>query len=201
MTRQIAARLNKAEPVISFQNDNYQIVDFMRMPFRKVFVHLFRNSIDHGIESIDQRLRVGKTPDGTIRIEVKAQDDDFKIYVEDDGCGLNIPKIRERAQRRDMLDPQHDYSVREIAEFIFALGISTSDSDSEISGRGVGMDAVRTFLRSHDCAIDIDLLEPSWNKDHVHFRFVISVPGSYLSPIISDAEEAMLMGSSLSVAS
>ncbi len=201
MTRQIAARLNKAEPVISFQNDNYQIVDFMRTPFRKVFVHLFRNSIDHGIESIDQRLRVGKTPDGTIRIEVKAQDDDFKIYVEDDGCGLNIPKIRERAQRRDMLDPQHDYSVREIAEFIFALGISTSDSDSEISGRGVGMDAVRTFLRSHDCAIDIDLLEPSWNKDHVHFRFVISVPGSYLSPIISDAEEAMLMGSSLSVAS
>jgi PAS domain-containing protein len=201
MTKEIAVRLNKNEPVISFHNDNYQIADFMRTPFRKAFVHIFRNSIDHGIESMDQRLRAGKTPEGSIRIAVEAQAVDYKIYIEDDGCGLNITKIRERAQIKDMLDPHHSYSTREIAEFIFALGISTSDIDSEISGRGVGMDAVRTFLRSHGCAIEIELLGPAWNKDHYHFRFVISVPGSYLNPIISDAEEAMLLRPGLPVAS
>lgn len=193
MTRQIALKLDKMEPEISFIQDNYHVIDFLRTPLRKVFVHIFRNSIDHGIETVDQRLRAGKTPMGCIRISVDALAQGYKIYIEDDGQGLNLPKILERARSKEMLDGEHEYSKKEIAAFIFALGISTTDIGSELSGRGVGMDAVRTFLGGHDCAIEIELLGRSWRQDHERFRFVISVPKNYLMPIISETEELAFM--------
>ncbi len=192
MSKQLALKLNKPEPKIIFKGDIYQLSEGLRTPFRKAFVHLFRNSIDHGIEDAELRMRLGKPPEGTMILEVRRLDHQFQILVSDDGNGLNLKKIHDRAKLQGLADPSRPYSDEEIGAFIFAVGLSTSEATGEISGRGVGMDAVRTFLQHHGCGIAIELLGPSRHEHCSMFRFAISLDLRYMQPIIPVTELAML---------
>ena len=156
----ICKNLQKPLPDIVFVNDVYIIPNQFKSLLRKVFVHLLRNSLDHGIESPQERLSKSKSASGQITIELKEVDHDLIIDYYDDGRGLDLDKIKLRAEALHM-KPADPAGPQELADLIFVAGFSTAEKVTDISGRGVGMDAIRAFLKEKNSEISLILGEPS----------------------------------------
>jgi len=112
------------------------------------FEHLVRNAIVHGIESPERRRALGKAESGELRIDVKQEGNEIIVVFADDGAGLNLERIRERGIELQLIDPGRKASERELSELIFAPGFSTASEVTELAGRGIGMDVVRSELAS-----------------------------------------------------
>ncbi|MFQ5935143.1 MAG: Hpt domain-containing protein, partial [Acidiferrobacterales bacterium] len=111
------------------------------------FEHMIRNSIDHGIESGDERSRAGKPLTGTITIDTSQEGTEIVISFSDDGHGLDTGAIRRRAVERGFISEDSDLSDEELIQFILVAGFSTADEVTHLSGRGVGMDVVENEVR------------------------------------------------------
>jgi two-component system chemotaxis sensor kinase CheA len=111
--------------------------------------HLVRNSLDHGLEGPDERTAAGKDPVGILEISARHSGANVLITVRDDGRGINVPFVARRAAERGLISPEAVSSIDAAAavELLFAPGFSTAETTSDISGRGIGMDAVRTTIR------------------------------------------------------
>ena len=118
-------------------------------------VHIIRNSVDHGIENAETRADSGKPAEATLRLEARQTGGEVHISVHDDGGGLKTEKIREKALERGLLDPEVEVSDDAVNQLIFAPGFSTAEQVSSVSGRGVGMDAVRNFIEDLRGAVDV----------------------------------------------
>ncbi|MGL5335716.1 MAG: chemotaxis protein CheA [Enterovibrio sp.] len=121
-------------------------------------VHLVRNSIDHGIEMPDEREKNGKPREGTVTLSAVQQGDHILLTVEDDGAGMDPDKLRRIAVDRGLMKPEaaERLSENEAFALIFAPGFSTKTEISDISGRGVGMDVVKTAINRLNGSIEID---------------------------------------------
>ncbi len=108
------------------------------------FEHMLRNSVAHGIEPPAQRVAAGKQELGEIKIEVRQEGNEIMLMVSDDGAGLNLPRILEKAHAQGLVEAGHTPSNAEIADFIFHPGFSTAAEVSQLAGRGVGMDVVKS---------------------------------------------------------
>jgi len=121
-------------------------------------VHLIRNSLDHGIEMPEARARAGKPRRGTILIEARQEGDQIVISVGDDGAGIDPERVLRKALEKGLVTAERarQLSPREILDFIFLPGFSTADKVNNLSGRGVGMDVVRTNLKRMNGSIQLD---------------------------------------------
>ncbi|AHF07795.1 chemotaxis protein CheA [Desulfitobacterium metallireducens] len=119
-------------------------------------MHLIRNSVDHGIEHPEERLAAGKPEVGQITLDAYHDGNHIAILVADDGGGLDLPKIRQKAVEKGLISAQEELTDREIANLIFLPGFSTADKVTDISGRGVGMDVVKKALNNLGGVVDID---------------------------------------------
>ncbi|HTR67110.1 MAG TPA: chemotaxis protein CheA [Terriglobales bacterium] len=121
-------------------------------------VHLVRNSLDHGMEMPDARETAGKPRQGTIRLEAQQEGDQIVISVLDDGAGIDPERVLRKAIENGLTTPERARSLsqREILDFIFLPGFSTAEKVNDLSGRGVGMDVVRTNLRKMNGTIDLE---------------------------------------------
>ncbi len=108
------------------------------------FEHLLRNAVGHGIEAAAAREAAGKPATGSISIKVEHHSNDVMVTLSDDGGGLNLARIREKAIERGQISADQVLSEDEIANLIFTSGLSTASAVTEMSGRGIGMDVVRT---------------------------------------------------------
>ena len=108
-------------------------------------VHIIRNSADHGIEPAEVRSKNGKPKTGTISITASQVGSNVEIEIRDDGAGLNLDRIKARAVEKKLLDPT-ETDVNKIMGMIFAPGFSTAEKTTGVSGRGVGMDVVKTNI-------------------------------------------------------
>jgi two-component system chemotaxis sensor kinase CheA len=115
------------------------LVEKMEAPL----IHMVRNAADHGIEPPAVRVAQGKPEQGTIVLTAEEIGETIRVTIVDDGAGLNLEKIRERALELGILDPQATLSEQRIIDVMFHSGVSTADEVSDISGRGVGMDVVK----------------------------------------------------------
>jgi len=113
-------------------------------------IHLLRNSLDHGIESPEERIAKGKPKIGTIRLSARHEGNGVIIEVEDDGKGMDKEKILKKALERGLVDQTTASSMKdeEILALSFLPGLSTKDKATELSGRGVGMDVVKSTVES-----------------------------------------------------
>lgn len=118
-------------------------------------LHLLRNAIDHGIESEEERLAVGKDPVGNIKLNFSAQGQQIMMTCEDDGRGLNYERILKRSIENGLVTEDESLAHDEIAKLIFMSGFSTRDEVSEVSGRGVGLDVVKNWLNTVNGNIEI----------------------------------------------
>jgi two-component system chemotaxis sensor kinase CheA len=125
-------------------------------------MHLVRNSIDHGIESVEDRKCLGKSETGTVTLEAKNEGNDIVIIVKDDGSGLDKKGILEKAISNGILKKNpEEMSDQEIYNLIFIPGFSTNENVTEFSGRGVGMDVVVKNIQDVGGSVSIDSLENS----------------------------------------
>jgi two-component system chemotaxis sensor kinase CheA len=118
-------------------------------------VHLIRNSIDHGIEHPDERLRAGKPVKGTITLKAAHKGASVVISIIDDGAGLDAPTILRKAKERGLVATDAKLAEQDIFALIFAPGFSTAKNVTDLSGRGVGMDVVRREIESLRGSIDL----------------------------------------------
>ncbi len=116
----------------------------MREKISGALIHIIRNAIDHGIEDMETRERLGKPPMGVVKLHFFMQDGRLKITVKDDGRGIDTKKVLESARANHLLDkPEGQYTEKEIYSLMLKNGVTTSDHVGEYSGRGVGMDVIK----------------------------------------------------------
>jgi two-component system, chemotaxis family, sensor kinase CheA len=118
-------------------------------------VHMVRNSVDHGIEPPDERVKAGKSPCGHIELRAFHEAGSIVIEIEDDGQGLNKERILRKAIENGIVTAEQDLSDEEIFKLIFHAGLSTAQKVTSISGRGVGMDVVKKNVESLRGKIEI----------------------------------------------
>ncbi|MCZ7603292.1 MAG: chemotaxis protein CheA [Melioribacteraceae bacterium] len=121
-------------------------------------VHLVRNSIDHGIESPEERKSLGKDPQGTITLSASQEGNNIVIAIKDDGKGIDPEKLKAKAIAKGLITEEKakEFTKQEAFNIIFMPGFSTAEKVTNISGRGVGMDVVRTNVRKLRGIIDIE---------------------------------------------
>ena len=178
----IAEQLDKESPIVDINSNGIRIKNDHQETINNVFAHLLRNCLDHGIEIASERIEKGKTAAGTIQVVSTSKDQKFYLTVNDDGKGLNIKRLygigvkQERWQAGDAVD------TRTICDMIFESGVSTKETVSDISGRGVGMDAVRAFIRKLGGDVYIELTgeqQEGVETGKVEFapvKFIIELP-------------------------
>lgn len=135
-------------------------------------IHLLRNSVDHGIEAPEDRIMEGKDGTGTVRLNAWREDDNVIIEILDDGKGLDVQRILEKARSRGLCGPEETPPEEKIFGFIMHAGFSTAQAVTNLSGRGVGMDVVAQAIRSLDGNIDIS------SRAGEGSRFVITLPSN-----------------------
>ncbi len=121
-------------------------------------IHLVRNSLDHGLETIEERQGAGKQAEGFVRLSAYQEGNSIVICIEDDGRGLQVEKIAQKALEKGLVT-QADLATmnpRDMMNLIFQPGFSTAEQVSDVSGRGVGMDVVRTNISRMNGSLDLD---------------------------------------------
>ncbi len=154
----LAAEIGKVPPEINIDDGGVLVNDEVHNMLNGIFMHIFRNSIDHGIESSEDRLSKGKPEKGKINLETRKEGEQVVFALRDDGKGLAVNRIYQSAIEKGIYkegDPPP--SSQEISNLIFSSGFSTAEEVTEISGRGVGMDAVRNFLEEEGGSIEVVL--------------------------------------------
>ena len=154
LVRDLSAELGKEVAMVTEGAEtelDKNVIDQLGDPL----VHLIRNSIDHGIESPEERARAGKPRKGTITLAAGHSGANVVITVSDDGKGLDTEKIRQKALEKGLIRADEDLSEQDICNTIFMPGLSTAKTVTSVSGRGVGMDVVKSTVDSLKGSVNV----------------------------------------------
>jgi signal transduction histidine kinase len=175
----LAKDLGKLPPQIQIEGSDICFTHRSVELLRNVFVHILRNALDHGIETETERMASQKKPQGTISIAMQmGSDRKLSIRIRDDGRGLALSMIREIGIIKGFISNDSNIRPEDLAQLIFESGFSTSSGVSEISGRGVGMDAVKRWLEKEGATVSIvlDGSEGSAPMEFMPFALHIQLP-------------------------
>lgn len=176
MVRQLSKDLNKQiELVISGQETEIDriVIDEIGDPL----VHLIRNSVDHGVETPEERVANGKPEQGTVNLNAFHSGNNIVIEITDDGKGLNRQRVLEKAISKGILSNAEGakLSANEVAELIFEPGFSTAETISEVSGRGVGLDVVKTTITKLGGNVTVKTEEGSGSTFRIELPLTLSI--------------------------
>jgi HPt (histidine-containing phosphotransfer) domain-containing protein len=183
----LAKELAKEPPDIAIDDHGIVVRTQIADLLKNVFMHLYRNSLDHGLETAADRLAKGKPGAGRIQLELALVDDRLWLHLRDDGRGLAVAALRKKALEKGMLTEQDQPSPEEIAQLIFAPGFSTAAAVTEVSGRGVGMDAVKEFVQREGGTIELRFLNQNTEAEFRPFETAISLPGKFALQVLEKA--------------
>ena len=133
-------------------------------------MHCVRNSLDHGVESPDVRKKLGKSEQGTLLLKASNEGNMIVIEVADDGHGIDVEAVKQKAVERGILHPNKSLTDIEAFQLVFAPGFSTSKTISSVSGRGVGLDVVKTHIEKLNGTVMVE------SEPNVGTRFIIKLP-------------------------
>lgn len=187
----LARELGKEPPVIRLLDHHVVVQNQVAPLLKNLFTHLLRNAMDHGLESASERLAAGKPAAGRIDIEMKLDVGGLRIRLHDDGRGLALARIRARAIEQDLLGIDDARTDEAVAQTIFLSGFSTAEQVTEVSGRGVGMDAVRGFLQREGGDVHIHFLDTHVGADYRAFELVVTLPARFATQLDLSTEAAM----------
>ncbi|MCX6125238.1 MAG: chemotaxis protein CheW [Proteobacteria bacterium] len=158
--------------------DSLRVDTTLAQALANSIVHLVRNAADHGLETTEERLRLGKHKNGHVTITCTEDSENIRVKMIDDGRGLNLDRIKKKAAEQGLYsqDEITNMSRQRIMSFIFESGFSTAAKVTDVSGRGVGMDMVRSSIEAVGGKIDID----SEEGKGATFSLVLPIPRSVL---------------------
>jgi Chemotaxis protein histidine kinase and related kinases len=172
----LSSDLGKSAPVVQIDDNGYVVHSFASPLLQNVFMHLIRNAMDHGLESGEERLAKGKPEAGTIKLEMGVMEDMFQMALSDDGRGLALHKVRQIAIEKQLISVDQVLTDAEIARLILQPGFSTRSEVTEVSGRGVGMDAVLDFVTREHGKIEIRFMDSEEGAAFRAFQIIVMLP-------------------------
>jgi chemotaxis protein histidine kinase CheA len=177
----LARELGKEPPEVHISDNGIVVRSQVVGLLKNVFTHAFRNAVDHGLETADVRLAAGKPPSGRIDLDLQLTSSALQMTLRDDGAGLAIGKLRRRAIDTGVMTDVDaaSSSPESLANLMFSSGFSTAEKVTEVSGRGVGMNAVRAFLKAEGGDVAVRFLDEGDAADWRRFEFVISLPSKF----------------------
>jgi two-component system chemotaxis sensor kinase CheA len=157
LARDVARGLGK-QVEVELQGEDTDLDKNLVEALADPLVHMVRNSVDHGIELPETRLRAGKPAAGRLTLSAQQEGDHILITVRDDGAGIDPERLREKALQKGLLDAASASRLtpEECLDLIFLPGFSTKEQVSDLSGRGVGMDVVRSRIKELNGSVSID---------------------------------------------
>jgi chemosensory pili system protein ChpA (sensor histidine kinase/response regulator) len=174
IVRQTARELNKrVEMTIDGENIELDrgVLDKLGAPLE----HLLRNAVAHGLETTEDRIKSGKSEIGHIRLKVSMENDEITLIITDDGSGVNLAKVKQKATEKGILTAGQEVTEQALMAVIFEPGFSTADSISQIAGRGVGLDAVRSDIAALGGRIDVSNVSGSGAMFNIYLPVTLSV--------------------------
>lgn len=174
LIRDVAGKVGKEVDLVTSGGDtelDRTIVEQIGDPL----IHMVRNSVDHGIESPEERVRAGKDSTGTVHLSARHQGGNIVIELRDDGAGLDRDRILAKALENGVIGPDQVLTDREVYELIFAPGFSTAETVTDLSGRGVGMDVVRRNIETLHGKIEIDSKPGMGTVFSVHLPLTLAI--------------------------
>ena len=147
------------------------VLEKMTSPFE----HMLRNSIDHGLEDRDIRLAANKPEVGEVRIEVKQEGNELVLTLQDDGKGINLARVREKAVENGLIRVEDELNEEQLIQLIFAPGFSTAQEVTQISGRGIGMDVVRNEIGNLGGRIEVSTVHGAGTTFTIHLPLTLAV--------------------------
>ncbi|MCX7092965.1 MAG: Hpt domain-containing protein [Methylobacter sp.] len=172
----LAKELNKPAPDFKIINGDIAFDHDFAEALKSSFMHIVRNSLDHGIETPEDRRRADKAERGLLSFICADNNGRMELHICDDGRGLALHKLYEKGLAAGLFSSDDTPAPEAVAELIFNSGLSTADQVTQVSGRGVGMDAVRSFLNKHNADIGIVLNNPDNVLGFAPFKFIIKLP-------------------------
>lgn len=185
IVRQAATELGKE---VDFELDNVEgeldrtVLERMVAPLE----HMLRNAVDHGIEMPDDRAAAGKPATGRIVLSLGREGGDVMLRLADDGRGINLQRVREKAIERGLMAADAPLSDQDLMQFILHAGFSTADKVTQISGRGVGMDVVHSEIKQLGGAMFIDSRWGEGTEFTIRLPFTVSVNRALMVQIGDD---------------
>lgn len=155
IVRQTANELGKMVELTVINADgevDRAILEHMTSPLE----HMLRNAVDHGIEFAEQRSELGKSAMGHITLQVQREGNELVVVLSDDGAGINVDAVRQKIIKQGLIRADDNLSDNDVMQYIFNAGLSTANKVTQISGRGVGMDVVRTEIRQLGGAVSVE---------------------------------------------
>lgn len=145
--------------------------------------HMLRNAVDHGLESQVKRLATGKSETGNIYLDLSRDGGDVVLRLADDGAGVNLEAVRNKAIERGLLDASAKLPDQEILQFILQAGFSTAEKVTQISGRGVGMDVVNSEIKQVGGTVVIDSQQGKGTEFVIRLPFTVSVNRALMTKV------------------
>jgi len=155
---------------VEFQGGETELDKMIIEEMVSPLLHIVRNSIDHGIESAEERAAKGKDAEGLVRLSAYQQGSHVVLEVEDDGRGIDLAQVMKIARERGLVQSDEVLSEDEILSFLFRPGFSTKNTVSQVSGRGVGMDVVKKELEKIGGTVEVNTIVD------VGTRMVLTLP-------------------------
>jgi HPt (histidine-containing phosphotransfer) domain-containing protein len=172
----LASELKKLAPAVDIASGELAFNSQFAEALKSSFMHILRNSLDHGIEAPQERQLANKPERGMVRFTCIRRGEKVELHVSDDGRGLALHKLYEKGVAAGIFNSNEQPTPAAVAEIIFRSGLSTSAQVTQVSGRGVGMEAARTFLEEQGAKIRIGLQGSGTKLGFTPFEFIIEVP-------------------------
>ncbi len=176
MVRDLSRELNKEINLI-IQGEETELDRTVIDEIGDPLVHLLRNSIDHGIEHPDERVAKGKNPVGEVRLIASHEGNNVVILVEDDGKGINAEVIKQKAMEKGLITQAEadKMDANEAVRLVFLPGFSTAEVVTDVSGRGVGMDAVKNKIESLGGMVDVETKINEGSKFKIRLPLTLAI--------------------------
>src|SRR6056297_2149780 len=179
LVRDLSRKAGKKVKFTTFGDDteiDRNMVDIINEPL----VHMLRNSIDHGVETPEERSEAGKSSEANVWLRAYQEGGKVVIEIEDDGKGINKEKVLQKAIEKNLVSPDKKLNDSEICSLIFHPGLSSVDKVTDLSGRGVGMDVVRRSIEQLQGKVDVESQKGKGTKVSLELPFTLAITDGML---------------------
>jgi len=187
MARDLSAEFKK-EIDLTMEGEETELDRSLIESLHDPLIHIIRNSVDHGIETPEEREKKGKPPKGTLSLKAYNEGNNVIIEIFDDGKGINVEAVKEKAREKGLIGENelNSLSPRDAMNLVFVPGLSTAKKVSNVSGRGVGMDVVKTNIEKMNGQVSIDSEEGQWTRISLRLPLTLAIMRALIVRVLDE---------------